>query len=75
MTRPLPPIRKTKETLALAFQRVLELHSEGKFDRSDRLCRALLATQPNYREALHWFRTFQRRRADFAQSAHFLRAA
>ena len=75
MTKQLPPIRKTKETLALAFQRVLELQEEGKLDRADRLCRAVLATQPNYREALHWFKAYQYERKAFAEPTKRVRDA
>ena len=75
VTRELPPIRKTRETLAQAFQRVLELEAEGKFDRADRLCRAILATQPNHLDALRWLRAFQKGRRASAPSTKLVNAA
>ena len=62
MKRPLPPIRRTKENLVHAFRRVLELDKEGKHERADRLCRALLVVQPHNRNVLNWYGQFQRRR-------------
>jgi len=61
LTRPLPPIRKSRETLVQAFRRVLELEREGKYERADLLCRAVLATQPHNPDVLNWYGQFQHR--------------